>query len=277
MVDRLIFCLLSFQLTSAQTIIPPPQKIAVDYSIREEHNRHKDLYGQPTSSSTPTPSLLIQSGGNSIDLNEWRDHRVLAQRDGYYYPGVIRNAVDESLYVVFDTDNEVTKFTNVLSSRRYDVISDASPSVGQITLNSKVCFRCPNIVSNSSGGNLHCDSGYTNVFVAGVVCKILDNKPKSFIVQKLTKLANESYVVKRADLRLLQPPWHDELEESGSEDHHQQQQQRHFSHPQHHVQQQHHHHHHHQHHQHRNSNSEAMGNTECIQFSNMVLLFNFYK
>lgn len=169
-------------------VVLPPQSTAVDYSVREEPLR-------------PRPRPV------AIDLSEWRDHRVLALRDSYYYPGVIRNVVQGEIYIEFDGERKLMRYTDVLGAGRYDVIGDASPSVGQVTLDAKVCIKCPS--------NNHIDAA--KVFVKGTVCKILSN-PKRFVV-KISREddRNDSYVVTRADLRLVQPPWWDELEE-GLED-----------------------------------------------------------
>lgn len=165
-------------------MVLPPQSIAVDYSLREEPLRSR-------------PRL-------AIDLSEWRDHRVLALKDSYYYPGVIRNVVHGEIFIEFDNEKKLVRYSDVLGGRRYDVIGDASPSLGQVTLDTKVCIRCP--IANN-----HVDA--TKVFVKGTVCKIL-TKPNRFVV-KISREddQSESYVVKRADLRLVQPPWADELEE----------------------------------------------------------------
>lgn len=172
-------------------VVLPPQSTAVDYSVREESLR-----------SRPRPATV------AIDLSEWRDHRVLALRDSYYYPGVIRNVVQGEIYIEFDGERKLMRYTDILGAGRYDVIGDASPSVGQVTLDAKVCIRCPT-------SNNHIDAA--KVFVKGTVCKIL-TKPKRFVV-KIPREddQSDSYVVKRADLRLVQPPWWDELEE-GLED-----------------------------------------------------------
>ncbi|XP_078053314.1 putative transcription factor capicua isoform X3 [Augochlora pura] len=172
-------------------VILPPQSTAVDYSLREEPLR-----------SRPRPATV------TIDLSEWRDHRVLALRDSYYYPGVIRNVVQGEIYIEFDGERKLVRYTDVLGAGRYDVIGDASPSVGQVALDAKVCIRCP-------PSNNHIDAA--KVFVKGTVCKIL-TKPKRFVVRiPREDDQSASYVVKRADLRLVQPPWWDELEE-GLED-----------------------------------------------------------
>ncbi|XP_076675835.1 putative transcription factor capicua isoform X9 [Andrena cerasifolii] len=181
-----------YQISSAHSVVVlPPQSTAVDYSLREEPLR-----------SRPRPATV------AIDLSEWCDHRVLALRDSYYYPGVIRNVVQGEIYIEFDGERKLVRYTDVLGTGRYDVIGDASPSVGQVTLDAKVCIRCPTT-------NNHIDSA--KVFVKGTVCKIL-TKPKRFVV-KIPREddQSDSYVVKRADLRLVQPPWWDELEE-GLED-----------------------------------------------------------
>nr|XP_033330667.1 putative transcription factor capicua isoform X4 [Megalopta genalis] len=181
-----------YQVSSGHSVvILPPQSTAVDYSLREEPLR-----------SRPRPATV------TIDLSEWRDHRVLALRDSYYYPGVIRNVVQGEIYIEFDGERKLVRYTDVLGAGRYDVIGDASPSVGQVVLDAKVCIRCP-------PSNNHIDAA--KVFVKGTVCKIL-TKPKRFVVRiPREDDQSASYVVKRADLRLVQPPWWDELEE-GLED-----------------------------------------------------------
>ncbi|XP_011629642.1 putative transcription factor capicua isoform X2 [Pogonomyrmex barbatus] len=174
-----------YQIPPAHSVVVlPPQNTAVDYSLREEPSRSR-------------PRL-------AIDLSEWRDHRVLALRDSYYYPGVIRNVVHGEILIEFDCDGKVMRYSDVLGTRRYDVIGDASPSLGQVTLDTKVCIRCP--IANN-----HVEA--TKVFVKGTVCKIL-TKPYRFVV-KIPREddQSDSYVVKRADLRLVQPPWAEELEE----------------------------------------------------------------
>jgi len=51
------------------------------------------------------------------------------------------------------------------------------------------------------------------VFIEGVVLKIITS-PVKFVVSVVSGVSgnNEEYIVKRADLRLLLPPWWDELE-----------------------------------------------------------------
>lgn len=170
----------------------PPQSTAVDYSLRDESPR-----------SRPRPHPV------GIDLSEWCNHRVLALRDSRYFPGVIRSASHGEVRIEFDGEGKIVHYSDVFGVGKYDVISDASPSVGQVKIDTKVCVRCPTT-------NCHIDA-MTNMFVKGTVCKIL-TRPKGFVVKiPRDDDQSDSFIVKRADLRLVQPPWWDELEE-GMED-----------------------------------------------------------
>lgn len=164
-----------------------------------------------TSSNGPRKhNLPPNSTGRSdtgIDLNEWRDHRVLAKQNNVYLPGVIRKAgIAGEVWVELDCcEGKQVKFTNVLTTGKYDIIGDASPSMGQLTLGCRVCVRkCTNL-----GDHMN-----TNVFVEGVVYNIYNN-PTRFVVNVNVNSDDrhncEEIIVKRADLRLMQPPWWDEL------------------------------------------------------------------
>lgn len=165
--------------------------MAVDYSLREEPQRPR-----------PRPPAV------SIDLSEWRDHRVLALRDSRYYPGVIRTANNDEIFVAFDGEgNTLVRYSDVLAAGKYTVIGDASPSLEQVCLDAEVCVRCP--VQNSQN-----DATASSLFVKGTVCKIL-TKPSRFVVkiQSRDDEQGDSFVVKRSDLRLIRPLWWEELME----------------------------------------------------------------
>lgn len=86
------------------------------------------------------------------------------------------------------------RYKDVLATDCYDIIGDASPSVNQLSLGTRVCVRYNQAM-----------------FVEGVVCRILETQPVRFVVAVLGGQQRE-ITVKRADLRLLRPPWWDELE-----------------------------------------------------------------
>ncbi|KAF5289605.1 hypothetical protein FQR65_LT11796 [Abscondita terminalis] len=161
------------------TISAPPQVAAVDYSC---------------SIRPPEDDQLLRKQFD-IDLSEWCEHRVLAKQGDWYYPGVIRKASGNTLMVEFDgRENQPVCFSDVLATECYDVIGDASPYVSQLTLGTRVCVRHDQAV-----------------FVEGVVCRKLEGQPIRFAVAVLGDRPREINV-KRADLRLLLPPWWDELE-----------------------------------------------------------------
>ncbi|GLH00711.1 Protein pangolin, isoform J [Gryllus bimaculatus] len=181
--------------------------------VVEEHTRppenvssHVDSHGQ---SLMPMDGNSLVSGSRKqlradIELEEWLDHRVLAKQEKVYLPGIIRQALPSGdVCVEFDCrEGELVVFKDVLGSGKYDVIGDASPSMGQVMLGARVCVRIAD-----SPVNHHASS---RVYFEGFVDKILTN-PVQFVV-KLTSHQSEPHIVKRADLRLLQPPWWDELE-----------------------------------------------------------------
>lgn len=129
-----------------------------------------------------------------VDLSEWCDHRVLAKQGDWYFPGVIREAGANTITVVLDGKSEKITYENVFDNECYNVIGDASPSVNQISLGTRVCVR-----HNQS------------MFVEGIVCAIFEGQPVRFVVAVIGEKSCE-LTVKRADLRLLRPPWWDELE-----------------------------------------------------------------
>lgn len=142
----------------------------------------------------------------NIALHEWIDHRVLAKRSGVYIPGTIRKADSTygNVWVEFDNNGEeLILFADVLQNGRYDVISDASPTLMQVTVGARVCVR-------TSGSLVDDKQGLSRLFVEAIVHKIITS-PVQFVVRLLGPESKE-YVVKRADIRLLQPPWSDELE-----------------------------------------------------------------
>uniref|UniRef100_A0A336LJ35 CSON007384 protein n=1 Tax=Culicoides sonorensis TaxID=179676 RepID=A0A336LJ35_CULSO len=134
-----------------------------------------------------------------IDLSEWCDHRILAKRNDYYACGVIRSCDGKSkIQVEFDPpDGGVQVYQNVFNAGRFDIVSDASPSISDIKIGLKVCVRTL-LPKNQS-----------HVFVEGTI-KNIDSLTKQIEVH-LNRNPCDTKLVKRADIRLLRPPWWDEL------------------------------------------------------------------
>lgn len=221
----------------SSVVVMPPQSTAVDYSCfgtqKFQDVERRPSYDMPPiikieDRSDPNPlrepdtqrddgnNLLIPgsemnvvrriNGRTDIDLREWMEHRVLAKKDQVYLPGVIRQAGSSGeIWVEFDhNEGKMVVFTDVLCSGKFDVIGDASPSLGQITLGVRVCVRVT--------GSVEDHKTTPRVFVEGYVHKILKS-PTRFVI-KLLNHHNKEHMAKRADLRLLQPPWWEELEDA---------------------------------------------------------------
>lgn len=127
----------------ASVVVVPPQSIAVDYSRLDGFDRpnYADVPVIVEDHTEPKVEPICTNGHEEtprleVDLQEWADHRVLAKRDGVYLPGLIRQATSNGdVWIEFDyvEDQRYTLFKDVLNVSKYDVISDASPSLSQVS------------------------------------------------------------------------------------------------------------------------------------------------
>ena len=80
--------------------------------------------------------ILVRSEAKAttLDLTEWVDHRILARRDDYFCPGIIKAAYkDNSIAVDFESEETPLIYSNVLSRGDFDtIISDAVPATNQV-------------------------------------------------------------------------------------------------------------------------------------------------
>ncbi|XP_032305677.1 putative transcription factor capicua isoform X5 [Drosophila ananassae] len=145
-----------------------------------------------------------------LDLSEWNNTRVLAKIHNHYASGIIRQvqeAAADSILVEFDSADLGSRlYPDVLHQGCCHVILDASPPMADITLDARVCVR--QRVEGRGGAG----SSGSFVYVEGVITGI-NHATKQYTVQLMGEEMNTSKVVCRADLRLLQPPWWDELNE----------------------------------------------------------------
>ena len=72
----------------------------------------------------------------SLDLSEWVGHRILARRDQYFCPGIIKASYkDNSVAIDFETEESPLIYCNVLSKGDFDtIISDAVPATSQVSV-----------------------------------------------------------------------------------------------------------------------------------------------
>lgn len=103
-----------------------------------------------------------------LDLSEWCNQRVLAKQNEYYATGVTRNTSNtssrgSSIAVEFDyPEGNVKIFHDVFGNGRYDVISDASPSVNEVSKCSIMLCTCDLIILSSSVDFIRLSCMHTN-------------------------------------------------------------------------------------------------------------------
>ena len=83
----------------------------------------------------PELRQLTAKGTFDVDLREWLGHRVLARRDKYFCPGVIRDVYDGySVSIHFDGEDQPLVYHEVMAKSELDtVISDAVPNTNQVS------------------------------------------------------------------------------------------------------------------------------------------------
>ncbi|XP_046344637.2 protein capicua homolog isoform X3 [Haliotis rufescens] len=142
----------------------------------------------------------------AIDLNEWKNQRVLAKRETVFQPGVVKQIrQNRHIGICFD-DKTVIYYNDILNAPLCDIISDNSPMGMLVSIGTKVCVRI------SSEENVFYEGFVMEKKNAPVMYKIhLDNKPEN---------KPEDCWVTRANIRLLQPPWYEDMEDNFSEPEH---------------------------------------------------------
>lgn len=135
-----------------------------------------------------------------VDLNEWKGHRVLARKGGVFLSGVIKQIAGvDSLGVQFDGEKDVVYFENVFERRdEVRVISDSSPPAAMLQYGELVCVR---------------SSAEENEFHTGKICG-KSQQPVMYQVELSDGGGGQQNVwMSRANIRLLKPPWYEDLEE----------------------------------------------------------------
>lgn len=182
---------------------PPPEPVI---KSPNEDDVMKNIAKPPKKRKTidePEPDIAPSYFPNKrpmIYLHEWVNQRVLAKKDNMYCSGVIKKIFqNRNIGVLFDGENEVTNFMDVLDSRNCPIVGDNAPSAMMISIGSFVCVRT---------------DIEKNVYYEG---QIMEKKPQQPVLY-LVKLINhgpgmQTVQVPRSSIRLLQPPWYEDLEE----------------------------------------------------------------
>ena len=140
-----------------------------------------------------------------LDLSEWRNQRVLAKRRGAYEVAVIKGvlgATGSDLDVEFESDRAKVIFANVFDPQSSGLlVGDNNPQVAALTPGRNVCLRV---------------SQERNIFHEGVIVAV-ERNPLAFRValKAIPGISQgEEILAKRVHLRLLQPPWWEDMEEA---------------------------------------------------------------
>lgn len=136
------------------------------------------------------------------DLSEWKGQRVLGRRGSVYRPGLIRDLQADGGRVVVQLDGDredaggMVYYDNVLERRSADIISDHPPSASAVDVGTVVCVRVDPDAA---------------VFYIG---RVVEKRPPPLCTAYLVALDQTSgpaVWVSRANLRLLLPPWFDDM------------------------------------------------------------------
>jgi len=136
------------------------------------------------------------------DLSEWKGQRVLGRRGSVYRPGLIRDLQSDGgkVAVQLDADNEdpggIVYYDNVLERRSADIISDHPPPASAVDVGTVVCVRV--------------DPDAAVFYIGRVVEKRPPPLGTTYLVA-LDQTSGPSVWVSRANLRLLLPPWFEDM------------------------------------------------------------------
>lgn len=201
-----------YSLEEIQQSCPNNNTVSVHLPVEYQHPSYPAPVLQPSPivqhASPPSELKNYTISYPNIDLSEWRDHRVLAKQRGLYVPGVIRQAEGCKVIVELDgLENESIEYSDVFGINKNDVISDACPQTSHLLMGSPCVVRTTDPIREN----------VQNVFVEGLVYEVLNSPIRIRVKVTDGDPCKDMIEVKRADIRLLQPPWADELEEAGTQ------------------------------------------------------------
>ena len=137
----------------------------------------------------------------AVNLEDWINQRVLARKDNTYQSGLIKDIYQrKDVGVLFDGDTDQVFFFNVLDNRMScDLINDNPPSSLMISVGCRVCVRI---------------KSEQNIFYEGQVMekKMLHYRVRLVHPQHIERFGPE-VLIARAAVRLLQPPWYEDLQD----------------------------------------------------------------
>lgn len=133
----------------------------------------------------------------AIDLQEWIGSSVLARYSSVYRPGKIVGCLTAgSVKVLLDKQTEPIVYNEVLST--LDILGHHSPAAVLVTEGLSVCVK---------------ERQEDNVYVVSKIKQVVVGPPLKCLVE--SESLPEDIWVNRANIRLMQPPWYDDLRGAG--------------------------------------------------------------
>lgn len=211
--------------SSSGMLSPPISRVSAHPPMQQHHPHHLNQGILSPSSSSHHPLTLrhqLQQQQQHVsyapvpkkpllDLHEWKNQRVLARRNGAFEPAVVKavSPNDMDLEVEFECDRSVVIFSNVFDPNFCQLVGDNCPTTSMLTVGRTVCVRADQ---------------ERNVFHEGVIverqphpviCRIELTHPIVLPGSNNTGEQTLEFVkASRVNVRLLQPPWFDDLEDA---------------------------------------------------------------
>lgn len=143
-----------------------------------------------------------KSKSSTVNLCDWIDTSILAKDGIHYYPGIIKSVPSPtSIEVLLDRHNEPQTFCDILDNNDAILSNHSAPAI-MIKQGLAVCVK-------SKPTDLY--------FSVGSVKELRQGPPMQCLVQIPDALTDELWV-SRAAIRLLQPPWYDDLVDTGGQE-----------------------------------------------------------
>ncbi|XP_054759997.2 protein capicua homolog [Lytechinus pictus] len=144
--------------------------------------------GEFPESATPQKKL-------AVDAKELEGQRVLARRGEAFSPGIIKLVKKKSIGVLFEGDQGLTMFNDVMDSDQICIVSDKVPPVNTLSNGSKVC------VQRDGKGQ------YFEAFVREMRPNSIYQIVMASQLREGSSSSSEDMTVPLWKLRMLRPPW----------------------------------------------------------------------
>ena len=169
--------------------------------IAKPPKKRRDITSNGNSSQQP--AAATSSRYPSLNLADWIDSPILAKEGAnQYHPGVIKSVPSHNhVEVSLDRQPQTRTYSNILDHSDLVISNHSAPAI-MIKVGLNVCIKVRN------------EDSY---FSLGTVKQINKGPPMQCLVQ-LVQCESQEIWVSRAGVRLIQPPWYDDLVDTGAQE-----------------------------------------------------------